>query len=388
VRRGLSLFVLAGAPLSLTVPTLTGCGEKPVALSEEDPGKPEFNRSASPRGSFAVVDIAKQDYSGLGQFDLIYSLAVWEHIKRPDSALRAVKHLLAPGGTFYLYANLYRGPLASHLYRDVYFPWPHLLFRDDVFVQCYEHIGRKSQRPAWVNKLTAAQCLLYFHLAGFTTKQVWYATTALDEQFYTRFEDVLGKYPKFDLERGFIHAHLVHQESGHATAEIDHLDFVPVSVNSPANRYTSAWNYRASSVAVTNERDGFRCDIAGSSDTSGGQYGGVTSPVTVPQAVRLEVTFLKPQNIQILYLDGSSAAALQRRPLRPDIRWEWHVTKRAPLPVGRTAIRLAPGQPSGHFRLTEAGDASQIVQTDFFVRIAPGSRAGFILHKIEIASEH
>lgn len=153
-----------------------------------------------------------------------------------------------------------------------------------------------------------------------------------------------------------------------------------------ADSYRSTWTYRASSQ-VAEQDDGLRCDIVGSSDTAGGQYGGVAFPVTAPRAVRLEVTFLEPQNIQILYIDGYSAATLKRRPLRPDIRWEWHVTKTAPLPAGRSAIRLAAGQASGHFRLSETGDASRIVQTDVFVRIAPGSRAGFILHEVEVASE-
>jgi hypothetical protein len=34
-----------------------------------------------------------------------------------------------PGGLAWIRANLYRGPTASHRYRDVFFPFPHLLFR-------------------------------------------------------------------------------------------------------------------------------------------------------------------------------------------------------------------------------------------------------------------
>lgn len=55
-----------------------------------------------------------------------------------------------------LSANLYRGPQASHRYREVFFPWPHLLFEDGVFEAYYRHIGMRPARPAWFNRLTAA----------------------------------------------------------------------------------------------------------------------------------------------------------------------------------------------------------------------------------------
>ena len=170
----------------------------------------EWNEWGVPNLQFQVLDISREDHSSLGQFDFIYSLVAWEHIEHPFSALKAAKEHLSSSGKFYLYVNLYRGPMASHLYRDVFFPWPHLLFADSVFIQFYEHIGKEPQRPLWVNKLTAAQHLLYFDLVGLKAEQVWYSVKEIDEAFYTRFEDVLGRYPRFDLERDFLHAVLSH----------------------------------------------------------------------------------------------------------------------------------------------------------------------------------
>jgi cyclopropane fatty-acyl-phospholipid synthase-like methyltransferase len=171
---------------------------------------PEWKTESQGRVTLRVLDISRQDSAELGQFDFIYSSAVWEHMEHPFAALAAVKQLLAPGGRFYLYANLYRGQVASHRYRDVFFPWPHLLFSDEVWVEFYRSLGQTPRPPAWVNKLTAAHYLMYLDLLGLKAEKVWYDIRKIDEEFYTRFEDVLGRYPRFDLERDFIHALVAH----------------------------------------------------------------------------------------------------------------------------------------------------------------------------------
>ncbi len=142
------------------------------------------------------------------RFDFVVSLAVWEHVRHPYAMLERVHDLLRPGGELYLSANLYRGPKASHRYRQVFFPWPHLLFEDAVFEAFYVKHQGKPNRPAWVNKLTAAHYLLYFDLLGFERLAISYRTTPIDEAFHARFAEVLERYPRFDLERDFIEAHL------------------------------------------------------------------------------------------------------------------------------------------------------------------------------------
>jgi SAM-dependent methyltransferase len=161
--------------------------------------------NATPDVNISVLDISTEDYSHLGQFDYIYSFAVWEHIRHPYAAMKAAFNLLRPGGTMYFYANLYRGAKASHRYRQVFFPWPHLLFTDDVFHEFYISIGRKPQGSAWVNKLVAAEYLLYVNQIGFEVIEEWYNVLPLDVEFYNRFSDVLERYPIWDLERDFIH---------------------------------------------------------------------------------------------------------------------------------------------------------------------------------------
>lgn len=154
-----------------------------------------------------VHDIATGDNDSLGTFDRILSFAVWEHIEHPFAALRATRQLLRPEGLMFLFANLYRGPKASHRYREVYFPWPHLLFQDDVVARYYvEDLGRDPSRPSWVNKLTAAHYLTYLDELDFDVRDLSWSITPIDQPFYERFEDVLGRYPRYDLERDFINA--------------------------------------------------------------------------------------------------------------------------------------------------------------------------------------
>jgi 2-polyprenyl-3-methyl-5-hydroxy-6-metoxy-1,4-benzoquinol methylase len=161
------------------------------------------------------VDLSQDPVALAGErFDFVLSLAAWEHIRHPHAMLERAFGLLRPGGEMYMSANLHRGPKASHRYRQVFFPWPHLLFEDAVFEAFYAKHHGSPNRPSWVNRLTAAQYLLYFDLVGFERIAISYRTTPIDEAFYARFADVLERYPRFDLERDFIEAHLRRPAAG------------------------------------------------------------------------------------------------------------------------------------------------------------------------------
>lgn len=101
--------------------------------------------------------------------------------------LQRAHDLLVPGGNLLLSANLYRGPKASHRYREIFFPWPHLLFSDEVIDDFYRNhlkmipegetwLSEESVEPsyrdqelwgsAWVNQLSIADYFNYFNLAG------------------------------------------------------------------------------------------------------------------------------------------------------------------------------------------------------------------------------
>jgi cyclopropane fatty-acyl-phospholipid synthase-like methyltransferase len=161
--------------------------------------------SSSEGVSLQTIDVTVDDISLLGTFDRIVSFAVFEHVERPYEGLQAMFDLLKPGGVAYMSANLYRGPKASHRYRQVFFPFPHLLFSDDVFAEFYRPTKWEHTAPAWVNKLTAAQYREKLRDIGFVVEEQWVDETPLDMNFYDRFEHVLGRYPREDLETDFIH---------------------------------------------------------------------------------------------------------------------------------------------------------------------------------------
>jgi 2-polyprenyl-3-methyl-5-hydroxy-6-metoxy-1,4-benzoquinol methylase len=132
-------------------------------------------------------------------FTRIISRAVWEHIRHPFTALKRAQELLHPSGKMYLFANLYRSAIASHLYREIPFPWPHLLFSPEVLAA---RVGRKS--ISQVNKLTYAHYLLYFKKLGMHITYERLHTRPIDRAFYEQHEQCLGLYPEFDLGLDFL----------------------------------------------------------------------------------------------------------------------------------------------------------------------------------------
>ncbi|MDP5084989.1 MAG: class I SAM-dependent methyltransferase [Yoonia sp.] len=180
--------------------------------------------------SLIQTDLTDDNPLDLGSFDIIYSNSVWEHVRHPYRMLERAFEVLKPGGHLLLSANLYRGPKASHRYREIFFPWPHLLFSDEVIDEFYrKHLKKSpvgdtwmqdnSAEPSyrqvtlygssWVNQLSIADYFNYFNLVGFEPLHTKYSTTPLDEDFLQRFADKLDRYPRYDLERDFIHVTLL-----------------------------------------------------------------------------------------------------------------------------------------------------------------------------------
>jgi cyclopropane fatty-acyl-phospholipid synthase-like methyltransferase len=207
----------AGVPLRGRRVLEVGCGAGALSrvLAEEYDcdvvgldivSKPSWETLRGPRVDLRVLDISTEDSSALGQFDAIVSFVVLEHVAHPYAMLTAVERLLRPGGRAHLSANLYRGPMASHRYREVFFPWPHLLFPEHVFTEFYEQVhGRRGVRPSWVNKMTHAHYEMYLSRIGFTRHATRLSPSKFDEAFYERFENVLSRYPRYDLSHDFIY---------------------------------------------------------------------------------------------------------------------------------------------------------------------------------------
>ena len=195
--------------LSREMATLPGCSVVGVDIAPY----PTWHEQTSASVEFLQGDLVRPDFvqtvAALGPFDRVVSLVVWEHVQHPYALLKAVHGLLSRTGRFYLRANLYRSAIASHLYREVFFPWPHLLFPEHVFEDYYRGLGLEPQVPSWLNKLCYAHYGAYFREIGFSVRREWLTQRRLDAQFYARFEEELSQYPLFDLCLDFFDVVLV-----------------------------------------------------------------------------------------------------------------------------------------------------------------------------------
>lgn len=187
-----------------------GCGKGEVALelvrnydckvlAVDIMAYPNWSTQSHPGLEYRVLDLSGSHGLSSRSFDLIYSWSVMEHVVHPFSMLRSCRDLLTPKGRFFMVAHLYRSATGSHRSREIYFPWPHLLFTDDVFEQYYRSTGLPVKRPAWLNRLTHADYFRYFELLGYVVEEEFIRTRELDVAFYERFSEELSKYSVFDL---------------------------------------------------------------------------------------------------------------------------------------------------------------------------------------------
>lgn len=156
-----------------------------------------------PRTKLVLADLATEQPFPADHFDRIISFSVFEHVAHPFAALTELHRVLKPGGLAWISANLHRGPRASHQYRNVYFPYPHLLFEDDVFAEYFRRHDLPGHGASWVNRLTWAEYENHFERLGFRIRALRFTETPLDEAFYHRFEGILGRYPRWDLTKDF-----------------------------------------------------------------------------------------------------------------------------------------------------------------------------------------
>jgi SAM-dependent methyltransferase len=183
-------------------------------------------RRFNPKLKLIVGDLSKERLVEPGSIDAVISTAVLEHVERPVQMLAAMHETLRMGGHAWLHFNLYRGRIASHKYRQVFFPWPHLLFEDEVCRAFYRKHHDRGQRFTWVNRLTAGDYIQICAEIGFEVTAIERETTPVenDIEFYVEFEDKLGRYPALDLETNFMT--LVLKKADRASGEIPGVGYV------------------------------------------------------------------------------------------------------------------------------------------------------------------
>jgi SAM-dependent methyltransferase len=176
------------------------CDAFGVDVSQHQP----WDQLAGDRVHFECADLGVENPFPNDHFDRVLAFTVWEHVTHPHAMLKATWDLLKPGGLAWIRTNLQAGPQASHRYRDIHFPWPHLLFTDQVVREWDVANGREPIGHAWVNRLSWLHYEYYADRLGFEVALRSYTETPIDEDFYRRFEDVLGRYPRTDLRRDYL----------------------------------------------------------------------------------------------------------------------------------------------------------------------------------------
>ena len=174
------------------------------AIGVDVESSPAWARYSDERVRFHVADLSTEELLPPGSVDAAVSNSVLEHVTRPLQMLEAVATALRVGGRAWLRFNLHRGPLASHRYREVFFPWPHLLFEPSVCAAFYRKHHGEEWTFAWVNRMTLGEYVAACGEVGLDVER-WSSEVAdFDVAFYRRFEDRLGAYPALDLETNFL----------------------------------------------------------------------------------------------------------------------------------------------------------------------------------------
>jgi len=146
----------------------------------------------------------------------------------------------------------------------------------------------------------------------------------------------------------------------------------------PLGPYRTRWNLR-STVTLACGEEGLKCKVAGTTDVSAGQYGGVALRAAGLWAARLQLTFLNPEVIDSIFVYGYTAVG------QTALRWEWDASVSGRPGPGPQTYVLLPGVSSGGFIAKQCTTPEEVASLHVFIRLAPGARAGFLLHRADIA---
>ena len=153
----------------------------------------------------------------------------------------------------------------------------------------------------------------------------------------------------------------------------------PIDLSRPG-ACAPTWAVRVSNYHVSPASDGgVVCDIEGSDDTTGGQYGGIRFTTGPLKAIRLDVTFDTPDTIAAVFMDLTAGDATSQR-----LRWQFTASSDTPVPYGRRSYTFRLDQSTGPF--SYAGGPISLQDCDsahLFVRLkGTNARASFQVHRV------
>ncbi len=113
------------------------------AIGVDVKSAPSWSEHKDPASAWSPAICRGRSIVAPESVDVVVSQVVFEHVARPVQMLAAIYNSLKDGGAAWLRMNLYTARNASHTYKEVFFPWPHLLFTDKVASEFYRrHHGR------------------------------------------------------------------------------------------------------------------------------------------------------------------------------------------------------------------------------------------------------
>jgi hypothetical protein len=174
--------------------------------------------------------------------------------------------------------------------------------------------------------------------------------------------------------------------------DVSRLEFQPICVLGSPERFVSRrWNQNLAELKLQAAKPGLRCEmtaqpltgprpVKGQPGQADGAYGGVQFIVPSLAALRLGMELINPENVQSIhvYAYGESSGQL--------IQWRWRLSAAQRKQAAPGLIVLVPSKPSGHFRVSGDVPPQAIREVHVFLRIAAGSRAGFLIRQAEIAT--
>jgi len=140
------------------------------------------------------------------------------------------------------------------------------------------------------------------------------------------------------------------------------------------SRYQPIWVKRVEDCEVTLEPDGsVLCQVRGSDDASGGQYGGVRLNTGPLSAVEIELTIVNPDSVSGVWVTFGDTVSRGETE-----RWHWG---RPQQPSSKLVFR--PGQESSPFTYGGSRDRGSPNVVDVFIKLTGlNARAGLALREV------
>ncbi len=125
-----------------------------------------------------------------GSFDVIVMNDFFEHVDRPEAALREAMRLLTGTGKLYLNFPPYYHPLGAHMTDVIHMPWVQLFFTEKQLIAAYEELVRGlpdekerlalrfstdengKKRFTYINRMTLRKARRIFEQTGI--RPAWY----------------------------------------------------------------------------------------------------------------------------------------------------------------------------------------------------------------------